>query len=340
VLTPGRRRRRRWRGSGAIVLVAVCAAGAGVGFLALAGGDGTSRGAVATATVERLTTPVLERAPVQAAVGPLPEPPGAARADLARPSLLGTVAMHPAPAAGLAFDLADGSVLWRRGATRVRPIASLTKLMTGLLAVERFGPRDQVPISRLPDRAGGTHMGGLFAGRHVRAEVLLQGLMIASGNDAAVALAIAGAGSVAAWVQRMNRRAQLLGLTCTHYVDPDGLDPRNRSCPADIAALAARAMAEPRLRRIARRRVARVWPGGGKKVTLRTTNHLLRERYPGAIGLKTGFTNAAGHCLVAVVQRGPRRIAIVLLGSKADAFADARRILREAARAGVIAPAT
>jgi D-alanyl-D-alanine carboxypeptidase len=164
--------------------------------------------------------------------------------------------------------------------------------------------------------------------------------MISSGNDAAVALAIGGAGSIKAWVQRMNRRARLLGLTCTHYVDPSGLDPRNRSCPADIAALAMRAIAEPRLARIAKRRFARVWPGGGKTITLRTTNHLLRERYPGAVGLKTGFTNAAGHCLVAVIKRGSRRIGIVLLGSKRDAFADARRIARELARAGVIPPAT
>ena len=312
------------------------AGGAGAAVTLLPGDDPRVR---AAAPVERLTTPIVERPPVQATVGPLPDPAGAARVDLGTPALLADLRLRPAPRAGLAFDLEDGSVLWRRGATRVLPIASLTKLMTGLLAVERFGPRDRVRISRLADFAGGTHMGGLLAGRRVRAEALLQGLMISSGNDAAVALAVGGAGSVKAWVQRMNQRARLLGLTCTSFVDPSGLDPRNRSCPADLAALAARAMAEPRLRRIARRRFARVWPGGGRKLTLRTTNHLLRERYPGAVGLKTGFTNAAGHCLVAIVERGSRRIGIVILGSKRDAFADVRRIAREAARAGVIAPA-
>jgi D-alanyl-D-alanine carboxypeptidase len=137
----------------------------------------------------------------------------------------------------------------------------------------------------------------------------------------------------------MNRRAKSLGLKCTHYADASGLDPRDRSCPADIAALAMRAMAEPRLRAIARKRRARVWPGIGNKVTLRTTNHLLREHYPGAIGLKTGYTLAAGHCLVAIIQRGTRRIGIVLLGSKTDAFADARKIARAAALAGIVAPA-
>jgi D-alanyl-D-alanine carboxypeptidase len=163
--------------------------------------------------------------------------------------------------------------------------------------------------------------------------------MITSGNDAAVALAIGGAGSERAWVARMNERAREWGLTCTHFVDPHGLDPRDRSCPADVAALAMRAMAEPRLRRIARHTHARVWTGFGKKITLYTTNHLLREHYPGAIGLKTGFTNRAGHCLVAIIERGSRRIGIVLLGSKVDAFRDARQIARGAARAGVIAPA-
>ncbi|HEV7806595.1 MAG TPA: hypothetical protein VGO80_12300 [Solirubrobacteraceae bacterium] len=324
-----------------VLLLVACVAGAGVGSAALlrAGGWSGRDAAPEPAPVERLTTPALERPPVQAAVGPLPDPPGAARVDLTRPSLLPGLRLRPSPAAGLAFDLADGRVLWRRGATRVRPIASLTKLMTALLAVERFGAHDRVRISALADRAGGTHMGGLFDGRRVRAETLLAGLMISSGNDAAVALAVGGAGSVTAWVQRMNRRAQLLGLTCTHFVDPSGLDRRNRSCAADVAALAVRAIAEPRLRRIARRRLQRVWPGGGKTISLRTTNHLLRERYPGAIGLKTGFTNAAGHCLVAIIERGSRKIGIVLLGSRRDAFGDARRIAREAARAGVVPPA-
>ena len=319
--------------------IVLLAAGAIAFGVTLAGEDAPREARTSTA-VESLTNPVLPRPPVQEAVGPLPEPPGAARVDLARPALLQGLRLDPAPAAGLAFDLADGRVLWRRGATRVRSIASLTKLMTGLLAVERFGVRDRVRLTAAPDQIGGTHMGGLRDGRMVRAEVLLQGLMISSGNDAAVALAIGGAGSERAWVQRMNRRAQLLGLQCTRFVDPHGLDPRNRSCAADVAALAIRAMAEPRLTRIARRSFARVWPGFGKKITLRSTNRLLRQRYPGAIGLKTGFTNRAGHCLVAVIERGERRIAIVLLGSKFSAFQDARRLAREAARAGVIGPPT
>ena len=339
MLTAGRRRRRGGSRVGQIVLVVALVAGAGFAFLSLRSSDEAPERAAARG-VERLTTPIVERPPVQEAVGPLPDPPGAARVDLSRPSLLQNFYLVPAPAAGLAFDLSDGRVLWRDGATRVRPIASLTKLMTGLLAVERFGDRNRVRIPKAAEKVSWTHMGGLKAGRRVRADVLLKGLMIASGNDAAVALAVGGAGSERAWVQRMNRRAKLLGLRCTHFADASGLDPRNRSCPADLAALAMRAMAEPRLRKIARKRATRVWPGAGHKIRLFTTNHLLREHYPGAIGLKTGYTLAAGHCLVAIIKRGPIRIGIVLLGSKTDAFKDARRIAREIARAGGIAPAT
>ncbi len=292
-------------------------------------------GATPATTVREPAAQAPAAPPLQAEVGPLPAPPGAGSVDLAQPALLSGVRLRPAPRSGLAFDLADGRVLWRRAATRRRPIASLTKLMTALLAVERFGPRDRVRIPRRADQIGGSRMGGLRPGRHVRAEVLLEGLLISSGNDAAVTLAIAGAGSERAWVALMNRRAQLLGLRCTHFVDPHGLDPRDQSCAADLAALAMRAMAEPRIERIARKRFARVWPGGGRKLTLRTTNHLLRDRYPGAIGLKTGYTNLARFCLVAILERSGRRIGIVLLGSR-DTYADARRLAREAVRAGAL----
>jgi serine-type D-Ala-D-Ala carboxypeptidase (penicillin-binding protein 5/6) len=338
------RRRRRRHAPGALVAGVVCgliALGALGWFAAgLLSGD-RDRGSAEPSAHSSTVTPALPRRPLsgppveqQDAVGPLPEPAGAAHVDLTRPSLMSYLDLTPGPKAGLAFDLADGTVLWRRHATTVRPVASLTKLMTALLAVERFASRQRVRIPRASDRVGGSRM-GLKPGRRVRADVLLKGLLISSANDAAVALAVAGAGSERAWVALMNKRARLLGLTCTHYADAHGLNPRNRSCAADLATLAMRAMNEPRIVRIVRKRYARVWPGAGRKLTLHTTNHLLRDKYPGAIGLKTGFTNPAGFCLVAIVQRGERRIGIVVLGSK-DSFGDARRVARGAARMGVL----
>ncbi len=301
-------------------------------------GSGARAPATRTTVAQRTPPPALEESPAQAQLGPLPKPAGAASVDFSRPPLMRLHALKPLPRAGIAFDLADGRVLWSRGATRRRPIASLTKLMTALLAVERFRPGNLVRVPRRADRVGGSHMGGLRPGRRVRAEVLLKGLLIASGNDAAVALAIAGAGSERAWVAQMNDRARALGLRCTRFVDPHGLNPGDRSCAADLAVLAMRAIAEPRIARIARKRYARVWTGAGRKHTIFTTNHLLRDRYPGAIGLKTGFTNPAGFCLVTVVERGGRRIGIVVLGSR-DAFADARQVARAAVRAGALPPA-
>jgi D-alanyl-D-alanine carboxypeptidase (penicillin-binding protein 5/6) len=335
------RRRRRSRGrllTGLVVGVVAVGALGWLGATLLLGGDEGRAGRAGagpravTHTAQRPPPAPVER---QGVLGPLPAPAGAAHVDLTQPSLMSSLRLERGPKAGLAFDLADGTVLWRLHATAVRPIASLTKLMTALLAVERFGPHQRVRISRESDWVGGSRMGGLKPGRRVRADVLLKGLLIASANNAAVALASAGAGSQRAWVALMNTRAKLLGLTCTHYVDAHGLDRRNRSCAADLATLAMRAMSEPRIAEIARKRFARVWPGAGRKLTLRTTNHLLRDRYPGAIGLKTGYTNPAGFCLVAIVKRGTRRIGIVLLGSK-DSFADARRIAREAARVGAL----
>ena len=314
----------------------------GAGAALFAAGVFSSGGAdaspAATRTVARLPPPVPAQ-DLQREVGPLPAPAGASRVDLAQPSLMGDLRLKRGPKAGLAFDLADGAILWRRNATAVRPIASLTKIMTALLAVERFEPSDSVRITRVSDEVGGSRMSGLKPGRHVRANVLLKALLIASSNNAAVALAVAGAGSERAWVGLMNKRARLLGLTCTHFVDAHGLDRRNRSCAADLAALTMRAMNESRIARIARKSYARVWPGAGQKLTLYTTNHLLRERYPGAIGLKTGYTGPAGYCLVAIVERGSRRIGIVLLGSR-NAFRDARRVAREAARLGALPAAT
>jgi D-alanyl-D-alanine carboxypeptidase (penicillin-binding protein 5/6) len=319
--------------------VIVVLLGGVAGGLVLGGGlnagDGGATAKSPARTVARLAPPRPAVAETQSEVGPLPEPAGASRVDLSQPALMGGLRLHPGPKAGLAFDLADGSVLWRHNATTVRPIASLTKLMTALLAIERFSPRQTVRIPRAADQVGGSRMAGLKPGRTVRAEVLLKGLLISSSNNAAVTLAVAGAGSERAWVALMNRRAQLLGLRCTHYVDPDGLDRRNRSCPADLAVLAMRAMNEPRITRIARHSYARVWPGSGKKITLYTTNHLLRDHYPGAVGLKTGFTNPAKFCLIAIIHRGARRIGIIVLGSR-DSFGDVRRIAREAARVGAL----
>ena len=126
----------------------------------------------------------------------------------------------------------------------------------------------------------------------------------------------------------MNRRAAGMGLICTHFSTPSGFrDAGNHSCAGDLAALARAVLRTPRLARIVGRRSAVLpFPIKGGKLYLYNTNPLLRERYRGTTGVKTGYTVAAGRCLVATVRRGRTRLGVVLLRSP-DPGRQARRLL-------------
>jgi D-alanyl-D-alanine carboxypeptidase len=131
----------------------------------------------------------------------------------------------------------------------------------------------------------------------------------------------------------MTRRARELGLTCTRFVSSYGLHAGNVSCAADLAALTRFAMRKPRIARIVRRRrVSIPFPIKGKRLDLFNTNPLLRSRYPGTIGLKTGYTERAGHCLIAVVRRGGHTLGAVLLNSP-DTGRQAKRMIAGGVRA-------
>ncbi len=227
------------------------------------------------------------------------------------------VRLRKPPRAGLVFDVDSGEVLWRRRPLLTLPMASLTKIMTALLAVERGRPDDPVRITRAALRYTGSGVGLLPRGRRVRFETLLNGLLIVSGNDAAIALAVHLAGNERRFVAQMNERAERWGLECTHFASSHGLESGNRSCARDLAVMARLAMDEPRIRRIARRRqVDFRFPIKGGRLYLYGHNPLIRLGYPGAIGLKTGYTEAAGRCFVGVARRNGRRLAVVLLDSR------------------------
>jgi D-alanyl-D-alanine carboxypeptidase len=227
------------------------------------------------------------------------------------------VRLRRPPRAGLVFDVNTGEVLWRDNPERVLPIASLTKIMTALLTVERSHPRDPVRITAAALHYSGSGVGLLPKGRRVRLETLLNGLLIVSGNDAAIALAVHLAGTERRFVAMMNQRARDWGLTCTHFASSHGLEDGNRSCPRDLAVLTRLAMAEPRIRRIVRRRqVDFHFPVKGGRLYLYGHNPLIRLGYPGAIGLKTGYTFAAGPCLVGVARRNGHTLGVVLLNSR------------------------
>ena len=228
------------------------------------------------------------------------------------------------------FDLDTGEVLWRRRPLRRLPIASLTKIMTALVVVERTQPGERVRITRAALRYEGSGVGVLKRGRRVPLNGLMHGLLLPSGNDAAIALAVHVSGSERRFVRLMNRRARALGLQCTHFVSSHGLENGNRSCAADVAALSRLAMEKPRIAAVVRRRTASVpFPTRGGRLFVNSTNPLLTERYPGTIGLKTGYTRRAGRCLVAVVRRGLRTLAVVLIDSP-DPARQARRLLTRA----------
>jgi serine-type D-Ala-D-Ala carboxypeptidase (penicillin-binding protein 5/6) len=219
------------------------------------------------------------------------------------------------PRAGLLFDVRTGRVLWRLNPTRRLPIASLTKMMTALLVVERRGPHERVRISARARRTPGSAIGVLPKRKPVQLETLLNGLLLVSGNDAAVALAQHTGGTVSGFVRMMNERAHQLGLSCTHYTTPHGLqDAGNRSCAADLAALARADLHLRRLRRIVRRsRAILKFPIKGNRLFLYNNNPLIRSGYPGVSGLKTGYTDVAGHSIVATAKRGKVELGVVLL---------------------------
>jgi D-alanyl-D-alanine carboxypeptidase len=242
--------------------------------------------------------------------------------------------LHPQPAAALLFDMRTGRVLWRLHPMRIRPIASVTKMMTALLVTERLPYHGRAKVRKDALRYTGSEVGVLPRNKRVPIRTLLYGLLLPSGNDAAVALADRVAGSDRKFAKLMNRRAHQLGLSCTHYTSSYGLQEGNRSCPADIASLARIVMRKPRIAHIVRQAHARLWFPWlkGKHLDLYTTNTLLRVGYRGTIGLKTGYTDPAGHCLVAVVRRGRQTLGLVLLHSP-DTATQGRRIMDAGFRA-------
>jgi D-alanyl-D-alanine carboxypeptidase (penicillin-binding protein 5/6) len=303
-------RRRRPRGARLARLVVLLAAIAGVAALVLQVGHSSNHESTAA-------NPSL--APAEQTPGGTPSP-GTAAPDPAQAALAGVDAFKlrfkDPPRAGIVFDVKTGQVLWRRNPLKRTQIASLTKIMTALLVVEQTRPRQLIRISKDALNYSGSGVGLLPKGRHVTTEALLNGLLLPSGNDAAIALADGVAGSRAQFVAQMNEKARTLGLRCTHFASPSGIDDRDRSCAADLAALTRIDMAQPRIARIVRKVQAVVrFPIKGGKLYLNTTNPLLRMGYRGTIGLKTGDTLKAGHCLIAVVRRGSRTLAAIVLHS-------------------------
>ena len=226
------------------------------------------------------------------------------------------------------FDDSSETVLASHLSTEERSMASTTKIMTGLLALERSNLTDVVTISSRAANTGEREI-GLVAGEQVTMSALLKAALIHSANDAATSIAEHVAGSVDGFVDLMNERATELGLTETHFTNPHGLDaPDHYSSARDLLDLVRVAMAFPEFRDNVRSRIV-VFPDapdGTKRIG--TTTNLLLGVYEGAGGIKTGFTSRALLTFVATAEREGRRLYVVVLGSEGRRahFADARAL--------------
>lgn len=216
-------------------------------------------------------------------------------------------------------DVDSGQVLLEHNARQRLPMASTTKIMTALLALEHGNLDDVVTVPAEALAVGESSM-FLQAGEQLTLRDLLYGLLMVSGNDAALTIAGHIAGSEAAFVQMMNDRAAALGMTDTRFANPHGLDaPNHYASAADMYRLARAALAYPEFATIVSTPQHTV-PGH----TLVNKNELL-ALYDGADGIKTGTTDLAGECLVGSVSRNGHRVLAVILGSS-QRYEDARRL--------------
>ena len=210
------------------------------------------------------------------------------------------------------MDAQTGRVIYQKNSDSKALIASTTKIMTALIICEQCNVLDRV---RIPREAVGIEGSSMYLkeGEILTVQELLYGLMLHSGNDAAVALAIYCAGTVEGFAELMNDKAHLLGMDQSHFVNPNGLDsPDHYSTARDMAVLACYAMENPIFRKTVSTKQITI----GERI-LRNHNKLLWQ-VEGADGVKTGYTKAAGRILVSSAERHGRRLVAVTINDPAD----------------------
>jgi D-alanyl-D-alanine carboxypeptidase (penicillin-binding protein 5/6) len=235
-------------------------------------------------------------------------------------------------------DAGTGQVLWSRDPGTERPMASVTKVMTALLVLESGDLNRQIRVPKAAQAYAwkyGGETASLHPGDVLTVQQLLDGLLLASGADAAYTLASAYGPGLAAFVARMNAAAAAMGMTHTHFTSPDGLpyptETSTYSTPPDLVTLGLAAMRYPVFRSIVRLSFYHLPAGPGHHQYWWDNTNELVGSYPGAAGIKTGYTDDAGHCLLFEAVRNGRSLIGVVLDSPptgpAAAVQDARRIL-------------
>ena len=228
----------------------------------------------------------------------------------------------PTAASAIVVDARDGTVMFAKRPDAERSIASTTKLMTALLALEKADPNDVFTAPAYNAQPAESRI-NLREGERMTVKDLLRALLLESANDAAVALAENISGSRQAFVDEMNTRAQELGLDHTSYANPIGLDQAgNYSSAHDLATLARTLLRNRRFARIVDMPSATL-ESGIRPRTVRNRNDLVGQ-YPWVDGVKTGYTLNAGNVLVGAAARDPRaRVVSVVLGEPTEAARDA-----------------
>jgi D-alanyl-D-alanine carboxypeptidase (penicillin-binding protein 5/6) len=280
--------------------------------------------------------PIAPRTVAQTLEPPPPTPvpvPGGGTSPSPFPSVLRTPAPGIEPPeiranAAVLVDLDTGQTLYALNPRLEMPIASLTKIMTAYLVMTRIEPRETLIVGEnaATEQVVGISNLGLQAGEEIRIQQLLYALMLQSANDAAVAVAEHLGGSVEGFVDLMNETAAELGLARTRFASPNGLDDSGYSTARDLARLTRAAYAIPGFASIVAARAHAIPAPDGDARIVQNRNVLL-WLYPGAIGVKTGFTSAAGFCIVATAVRGDERLLAVVLGEPGEPFSDAAALL-------------
>jgi D-alanyl-D-alanine carboxypeptidase (penicillin-binding protein 5/6) len=206
--------------------------------------------------------------------------------------------------------------LWAGQADMRAPPASLTKVMTALVVLEDYRPARIATVSKAAAQASGSRV-KLRAGERLSVEALLTATLIASANDACLALAEDDAGSVEAFVAKMNARARALDLANTHFSNPCGFDaPEHYSSARDLARIAHTALSHPEFAALVARADAEITTADARRTFSFKNRNVLIGTYAPAIGVKTGYTARAGKCLIALAQRNSVQVMLVMLNAK------------------------
>jgi serine-type D-Ala-D-Ala carboxypeptidase (penicillin-binding protein 5/6) len=225
----------------------------------------------------------------------------------------------------LAIDRATATPLYQQQDTKRRPIASLTKLVTALVILDRHDPSDQVTVPTLPTYDPAYAQIGLIAGETYRWGDLVRAALVPSANDAADALALADSGTQAEFAALMNRKLSTWGIEDARFTNPSGLeDDGNYATAQAMGEIARLALAHPFIREATGFAQISLTSSRGRTLTAVTTNKLLASG--GFYGIKTGYTVAAGECYIGLTKVAGHEVITVVLGS-ADRFGDTQTLI-------------